>query len=408
MSQKRKIGILTHFDVCNFGANLQALSTASYLRDNGYSPLFIHWGGYQENLLNGVSEQQFVAHKSFVEKYLPSTSTCYNDEDIRNAIKNESIDAIVVGSDAVLTYKPFFDRFLLTKKGIVYTKPNQDYLFPNPHWLSFFNDEVSIPAALMSPSSQNSVYWMINPSLKQKMGKQLQKFSYLSARDTWTKNMIQYLNPAAKDVPVTPDPVFAFNQNVRQDVTKDSVLKKFNLPEKYVLVSFHKKKQLLPGEAWLKEFREIGSKLGIATVELPMPKGNAQLNLEYQITNPLDPLDWYNLIRFSDGYVGHLMHPIIVSLHNTVPCFSFDTYGFTMFKYFKNYTSSKIYDIFNTAQLLQNWEKAENIFKTTPQKVWDALTNFDKSKCEKFINNKLADYNKMWLNITAAINSEKS
>lgn len=401
--QTGKIGILTHFNVCNFGANLQALSTASYFKNNGYSPIFIHWEGYQENLLSDVPEAQFQAHQSFVENHFSFTKSCYTDEDIRSVIKQDGISAIIIGSDAVLTYKPFLDRFVLSKKGIKYLKPNKDYLFPNPHWLSFFQDNLNIPAALMSPSSQNSVFRLIRFSKRKKMGEQLQKFSYLSARDTWTKEMIEYLNPGAGDVPVTPDPVFAFNQNVKQTVTRQDILKKFNLPDNYVLVSFHKKRQLLPTADWVKEFKDIGNKLNFAIVELPMPKGRVGLNLDYAIDNPLDPLDWYNLIRFSSGYVGHLMHPIIVSLHNIVPCFSFDTYGFTVFKYFKNHKSSKIYDILNTAQLLKNWIKAEDISKISPGYVWDGILNFDKNKCESFIQKKLVDYNKMLNKIISAI-----
>lgn len=35
------IGILTYYRVANFGANLQAVSTYYYLKNNGYNPLFI-------------------------------------------------------------------------------------------------------------------------------------------------------------------------------------------------------------------------------------------------------------------------------------------------------------------------------------------------------------------------------
>ena len=35
------IGILTYYRVANFGANLQAVSTYYYLKNNGYNPLFM-------------------------------------------------------------------------------------------------------------------------------------------------------------------------------------------------------------------------------------------------------------------------------------------------------------------------------------------------------------------------------
>lgn len=403
MAGKRKIGILTHFNVCNFGANLQALSTASYFRNIGCDPVFIRWEGYQENLRKGISTEQFQAHQQWIDQNLSYTEACVNDEEIRRVIKKENIEAIVVGSDAVLTYRPFLYRFGLSKTGIKYKRQNADYLFPNPHWLSFMENGLDIPAALMSPSNQNTFYWLIRFGLRKRMGKQLEKFSFLSARDNWTKGMIEYVDDKAKNVPVTPDPVFAFNQNVKQNVTKNDILQKFNLPEKYVLVSFHKEKEWLPSEGWVAEFKNIMNKAGYTCVELTMPKGDLGLSLDHSIKRPLDPFDWYNLIRFSSGYVGHLMHSIIVSLHNNVPFFSFDNYGFKIFKYFQDHKSSKIYDILRLAGLLENWQIAKKISSTPPQRVADALINFDKEKCKKFSELKIQEYNTMMTNISKSL-----
>lgn len=66
---------------------------------------------------------------------------------------------------------------------------------------------------------------------------------------------------------------------------------------------------------------------------------------------PIDPMDWYCLIKYSHAYIGVLMHPIIVALHNAIPFFSFDQYGIRMGLY-KNYKSSKTYHILREANLL--------------------------------------------------------
>lgn len=64
-----KIGILTYAYVPNFGANLQALSTYHYLKNNGHTPILILWEpiGLHEKFAKQKSEQTF-AHFSFVKK----------------------------------------------------------------------------------------------------------------------------------------------------------------------------------------------------------------------------------------------------------------------------------------------------------------------------------------------------
>ena len=50
---------------------------------------------------------------------------------------------------------------------------------------------------------------------------------------------------------------------------------------------------------------------------------------KHSISIPLSPLDWYALIKYSAGYVGSNMHPIVSSLANGVPCYSLDNWGST-------------------------------------------------------------------------------
>jgi hypothetical protein len=248
----------------------------------------------------------------------------------------------------------------------------------------------------MSPSCQNSAYTLIDSYTKRKMEKQLHKFSFISARDSWTQKMIEFL---LKDdnitVPITPDPVFAFNQNFRQEVSKEEILSKFGLPEKYILLSFRPNIHN-PSKEWTKELQNLALQQGYTCVELPLPMGNANLGLQHQIILPLDTLDWYNIIRFSGGYVGHNMHPVIVSLHNNIPFYSFDTYGLkSRFSKTKNVESSKIYDLLHRAGLSSNWKSSEDIDTVTPTEVLDAVISFDKGKCDKFVKEKLQQYNEM-------------
>lgn len=83
------------------------------------------------------------------------------------------------------------------------------------------------------------------------------------------------------------------------------------------------------------------------------------------------------------------MHPIIVSLHNSVPFFCFDQYGITKriipkiwHKYIKE--SSKIYDILQRADLLSNQCPYYYSKDLRPEDVVDRFLKFDKEKCERF------------------------
>ena len=71
----RKIAIFTHFYVCNFGANLQALSTSEFLKNSGWEPVFINWVGYQNKIFGNVCDAQVSAHYDFVERHLNISPT---------------------------------------------------------------------------------------------------------------------------------------------------------------------------------------------------------------------------------------------------------------------------------------------------------------------------------------------
>ena len=120
-----------------------------------------------------------------------------------------------------------------------------------------------------------------------------------------------------------------------------------------------------------------------------MPRKLRKFNTDYTIKLPLPTMDWYYLIKYSKGYIGELMHPIIVSLHNCVPFFCFDQYGITKriipkiwHKYIKE--SSKIYDILKRADLLSNQCPYFYSKNLSPVDVVEKFLAFDKEKCESF------------------------
>ena len=401
-----KIGILTFANVPNFGANLQAFSTVCYLRNVGLSPVVIKWEphDFADRFAGIKSLPQPAAHFKFVEEYLPQTRVCRNDREISQVLAEESIEAVIVGSDAVLQHMPFWAcvRFPTKKVFSVY-HATSERIFPNAFWGTFYPlEKKKIPMAIMSASSQNSKYKFTSKSDKKSMYNCLKRFSYISVRDNWTKRMMEYVSAGEISPQITPDPVFAFNQNCSNWIPcKEEILETFKLPENYVLVSM--KSRLLNNIEWMNNLRDAFHEKEMECVALPMPTGVDFLHqFPYEIAPSLSPLHWYALIKYAKGYVGENMHPIVVALANSTPCFCFDTYGYTQFSgmYCKE-VSSKIYDIMERFDVMGCRVNATPRFWKIPNvvEIVDKITSFDKEKCAVCANDMLVEYNKMMKNI---------
>jgi hypothetical protein len=394
-----KIGILTYHSVPNFGANLQVYSTVGYLRNIGAEPIVINWVAKEldENYGKGNPSEQIEAHRNFIKNYLPLSELCRTTEDVASVIKTNNIECVVIGSDVVLQHKTLLSRMKITKRGIQIKQKRANITFPNPFWGSFIPlIDKKITVALMSAASQNMPYFFIRGSLKQQIGEALLRFNHVFVRDDFTRNMITYFTKEKLVPDITPDPVFAFNQNITNQLSKAEIQSKFDLPEKYVLFSFKNKN--IVTENWLKSCLALLEKNNLTGVILTMPGGVIFKNLSAKvIAPPLNPMEWYNLIRYSSGYIGENMHPIVVSLHNSVPFFAFDDYGTVRMKYFVNEKSSKIHNILSIAGFLENrvGTLGKKYSCPTPEKVIGLITDFNFEKCNRFSDKQLSGFNKM-------------
>jgi hypothetical protein len=395
------IGILTYNSVFNFGANLQAISTANYLRNNGYTPIFINW--VPEELENkyatSVSEEQKQAHIEAKKNYMTESSLCRTDDDVLKVIKQNTIEGIIIGSDAVLQHFEIPLKVKLKsilKPSHLYSRYTRDRLFPNPYWGSFFQKlEKKIPVVIMSGSSQNANYMSFKPETMKRMTNNLLFFSYISVRDTWTSNMLAHITEKKIIPEVTPDPVFGFNFNVPEiKENAKKILEKFNLPEKYLLVSFKKRIEGID-DTWMQAFEQKAKDRGYAVFALPLPEKLISYGLTKSIALPVSPLEWYSLIINSSGYIGQNMHPIVVSLHNANPFFSFDYYGLDKVND-EDDSSSKISHILKVAGLSDyRVSSVGQKVKISPDFVLDKIQNFETKKSEEFRNLYLSRYKNM-------------
>lgn len=409
-----KIGILTYYAACNYGANLQVLSTIGYLQKHGHSPIVLNYTAddftafYQRITPPNV----YDAYCQFRTEYMPLSRHCKTAEELANTIEDEKIDAIIIGSDAIAQHHPLFERILFPTRHIVsIDHMTQDRYFPNPFWGTFLDYMKNpVPLALLSASSQDSNYRLFLPAIRKQMYQCLQRFSYISARDEWTQEMYLSISKNELRVSVTPDPVFAFNCNCVDIIpTKGEILAKYHLPEKYFLLSFRDSRTV--STQWISQFQSLSNAHGIACIALPFPQGmQFQHTLSYEIPSPLLPLDWYALIKYSQGYIGHNMHPVVVSLHNANPFFSFDNYGITKCNgLYSNDYSSKIKHILQTAGLDSYRVSciSRKFTPPTPTFVWDKILNFPTAQTRMFATNYYRQYQNMMQDILKSFQGQE-
>lgn len=398
-----KIGVLTYHCPPNFGAQLQALSTIGYLRRMGHEPVMLNW--YAEDLEKMYSRripaQQVACHNSFAEQYLPLSAKCQKEEELIAEIDRLCLDGIVAGSDALFHYIPFRNRSRFSRRHLRFYPTFQplscELLAGNPFFGEFLAElKNRVPASVYAVSSQNCPYKLMTCKERKQMSRMLANYRQISVRDEWTRQMMSRIT-GRKDVNIYPDPVFSFNQNCASFIpSREDILSRYHLPEQYVLFSFsdwHNNEEYIQSLA-----QEIKSR-GYEPVALPMPEKLFAAGIENQIPLPLSPIDWYALLKYSMGYIGERMHPIVVCLHNAVPFFSFDEYGtYAMQGFFKKRKvyqplSSKTYQIVADAGLLSNLHsyKGEAALPTA-QEVVDKLLGFDLDKCQAFAQRKQSEY----------------
>ena len=105
-----KLGILTYYRTGNFGANLQAVSTYSYLKKAGHEVVFLHYLSRYTDYVETKSEKvdkQLAEHYRFIDKNIPTQSKkIFSLGQLEDVIKDEKIEGILIGSDAVLQHFP--------------------------------------------------------------------------------------------------------------------------------------------------------------------------------------------------------------------------------------------------------------------------------------------------------------
>lgn len=406
-----KIGLLAYHAACNFGAFLQLLSTVEYVKKQGDEPIVINWvpkdfrKEYEKKSLPEVRK----VYAQLREVYYPMTELCETARQVARIIEKERIEAVIVGSDAVSQHHPLRERIHFPCRRILYiSRPTSDRMYPNCFWGSFnkyLNNPV--PVAVISGSSQDSKYYYIKGRAKQRMKESILGFRYMSVRDDWTQKMMQYLTDGEVIPKVTPDPVFAFNHNAAHFVpSKEEITRKFGLPTDYLILSFKGKKSV--SQAWIDAFQQLATEKGLACVKLPYADAPAYGDIQFSVGDAITPLEWYALIKYSKGYIGNNMHPIVTSITNGIPFFCFDNYGIAKINSeWTNGESSKIYHILKRANLLayRVFISGKDYVCPSAEEVLKSIISFDKAKEKSFASGYYQEYLMMMEQVYQVIKS---
>lgn len=399
-----KIGILTYYRVENYGANLQALSTYCYLKKKGHEPVMLEYVSRVTAAYSWISDfkgkykpkkrlVQKEEHLRFIDSHINNQiRNLRSSSDVLKAIKENKIEAIIIGSDAVAQHWPKFSTLKFNLHRPFWFEPfPSERRFPNPFWGVGLSDK--IPTAMMAVSSQNSPYKKFSFITKKRMKKALGNMRYISVRDAWTRDMMLSSAPSLK-IDITPDPVFALNQNLGDVIPSESDIRsRFNLPQNYVLVGLRSQVFSVPFLNELNEkFREQGKECVAFNIDGAMAFKHP---FAYETPIPLSPLDWFALIKYSCGYIGSNMHPIVSALTCCVPCFSIDNWGSTNFWGKRiNDGSSKVQDVLSQYDIADWRVSIDNgICEVSSQELVEKINTFPIDKVRYISVLRLEKYN---------------
>ena len=364
-----KVGILTHHNVPNYGANLQAYSSLKNFLKLGINAKIINYysSKLEKNYGKKVSKKQISLHKQFIpKKYL--TNKCKNEIELKQVFKEEKFTHIIVGSDAMIRLK---------------NKGTPDIIYPNPYWLNWILSTKKVKKIFLSVSAMGSYYFLLNPIQIIKIIRNLSQFDMICVRDRWTYWTLKIIRAGIINIKMTPDPVSNLNSVI--DVSKKPInYNKIIKNKRFILFSGQRKNY---SEDWLLNFKKIINEKGFLFGELPMPEGYTGFKcFDFQVPISINPEDWYLWILNSNGYIGERFHALLSCVYNKKPFFIIDTYCNKFWKLLNFQYKSKIYDFCKNIHQIDNRVIGNNILKESPKHIFEKLSTMDYHKSEKYIN----------------------
>lgn len=306
-----KFGILTYHAPCNFGANLQAYSSACFFASFGYDVKVINYVSSEYRSPYYCDKAQFMSHWRFSQEKLPVTRLVEKDE-LVSLIEEEKIDVIVLGADAI------WNKNVLDVFGLSWL------------WKSRLANQIKV--VCLSPAFMGNTYLDLPLEKRNEFKDSLQRMLYVNTRDEWTKSVINKEIMGYDFIErLNPDPVFLLNDFCNTEWKKENKLIE---SKKYYIVSlqngFVSHRSILK-KSWLMLLKFLVNRKGYKLVELPIPEGVSDFKFDYTVPYPIDPLQWYLWLKNAKGFIGLRFHAVVSCISAGTPFFSLDSYGKSSF-----------------------------------------------------------------------------
>jgi len=378
------IGIITHHWVYNFGANLQALSSYSFLSKMGHDVWILNYRSQEKEdfYRQLVDTVQAETHERFCDLYLRQSPVCRSEKELVEFCRGMHFDAILVGSDAV-----FLLRRKLDREDGRWPLPS----FPNPYWLTWASSSLHpVPLiAALAASAMGTNYYTFSASIRRGISDAVRKMTYVSVRDRWTQLMLCAVSFGRCWPTLCPDPVVVLDDvfQIPNEYAREPAAKR----GQYILLSTRKL-----SDKWIQEFVRVSHEYGLQVFSIPFPSQEVDAPVDRVISLPLSPLGWYAWLQHAAGFVGVRMHPVLCSMVNNVPFLSFDTYQTSHLR-----ISSKTYDLCTRAGVRRLCLAHRQWRNLTPRKAFEMLRVEEQNHVKNYVVQAKRDFSQVISEILA-------
>lgn len=384
-----KIGILTHHWVPNFGANLQAFSSFSYLKSLGHDVQLINYRSVDlvEHYNSMISDDQLSVHEEFCRNYLSQTKICQSTEDLKGIAHHNDFDIVIVGSDAMFRLDKKLDR--------------SDTSFPNPFWLKWLEsgDLRNICKVSLAGSAMGTFYFSYSPKIWFGIHDALKKFDYLSVRDDWTQLMFSLLSIGRHNVKICPDPMIVFEEQI--DVPSSTMNQKSFSNDNYILICLYPN---MVSDDWVRKFVKYAHHKDFSVFTLPNPEGPVKLPVDRIINLPLSPLNWYSWIKNAKGYLGVRFHAMLSSIVSETPFISIDTYR----RRYQPRFMSKIFDLCSRGGFPSSVVPSHKLEYYSPEDIFNKLIFTEQDRIYTYRLNSIKQFHQIINNILELCQRKKT
>lgn len=385
-----KIAIFTYYNGCNFGAQLQAFASTRFFESQGHEVWIVNFTKDEESFFSRYPKEQIEAHNRFVETKLNITPRLKHKE-VLSYIKDNHFDVVAFGADAIWN-----------------KRVREDLRVFSAQWLNDVKIDWGLKVIAISPAFMGNTYSDLSAEEHQSFKKGLGNFTFLNARDSWTKDVINREIMGGEYIKLlNPDPVFLLNQfcdeqwdNINASITHGSYYI-MTLPN--TLTGWERKRT----GRWLRKMRYELHKKGYKLVELPLPEGRSGFDeFDFIVPYPIDPLQWFLWLKNAKAFIGLRFHAVVSCISAGTPFYSLDVYGdvprwlnylnrLGFHKWDRKYNvRSKIRNLLEGSRLEQYRINGATPHFLSPHKMVDLMETFDLDSLSAFKEKNVESFRK--------------